>query len=230
MGKRSRSAGVRDPVRRTVLFGLGMVVGIALVLLGIADMRSTGAGSPLVVLGLFPALLCPIFLVYYLTRIQVFRGLRSGRDAIARWTLPPGQFLDFCREEQRIPAHSVLVNVYRPPRAVPEEGVEVIFSRRGVLIGGGYFPLSASGGRRLQGVRYNAAYPPSIQFDTLLSTSVRTSSVTVATRRTAQPLRVPVALDARSQAGEVVDQFEAIIAAQCFPRDRGTPGESARPR
>lgn len=213
MKKRSQSAGVRNPVQRSIVFGLGMAAGIALVLLGVADMRRTGAtGSPLLMLGLFPALLCPIFFVYYLTRIRVFRELRSGRGAIARWTVPAGEFHDFCREEQAIPAGSILVNFYRPPRRVPEAGVEVIFSERGVLIGGGYFPLSASGGRRLQGVRYNAAYPPTIEFSTLLSTTVRTSSSTVATRRTAQPLRVPVAMDARRQAGAVVDRFAAIIA------------------
>lgn len=213
MKKRSQSAGVRNPVQRSIVFGLGMAVGLALVLLGVADMRRTGAtGSPLLMLGLFPALLCLIFFVYYLTRIRVFRELRSGRGAIARWTVPAGEFHDFCREEQGIPAGSVLVNFYRPPRRVPAEGVEVIFSDRGVLIGGGYFPLSATGGRRLQGVRYNAAYPPTIEFSTLLSTTVRTSSTTVATRRSAQPLRVPVAMDARRQAGTVVDRFEAIIA------------------
>jgi len=215
MSKRSRSAGVRDPVQRTILFALGMAAGIALVLLGVADMRRTGAtGSPLVMLGLFPALLCPIFLGYYLTRIRAFRDLRSGPSAIARWTVPAGQFRDFCREEQRIPAGRIAVNFYRPPRRVPAEGVEVIFSDRGVLIGGGYFPLSATGGRRLQGVRYNATDPPTIEFETLLSTTVRTSSTTVATRRNAQSLRVPVATDARAQAGAVVDRFEAIIGAQ----------------
>lgn len=212
MRKRSQSAGVRNPVQRTIVFGLGMAVGVALVLLGVADMRRTGAaGSPLVALGIFPALLCPIFFVYYLTRIRAFRELRSGRGAIARWTVPAGQFRDFCREEQRIPAGSIMLNFYRPPRRVPAEGVEVIFSDRGVLIGGGYFSLSATGGRRLQGVRYNAAYPPAIEFETLLSTTVRTSSMTVDTRRTAQSLRVPVAMDARMQAGGVVDRFEAII-------------------
>lgn len=214
MKKRSRSAGIRNPVQRSILFGLGMAAGIALVLLGVADMRRTGAtGSPLLMLGLFPALLCPIFFVYYLTRIRAFRELRSGRGAIARWTVPAEQFRDFCQEEQRIPAGSITVNFYRPPQGVPAEGVEVIFSDRGVLIGGGYFPLSANGGRRLQGVRYNAAYPPTIEFDTLLSTTVRTSSVTVATRRNAQSLRVPVAMGARMQAGAVVDRFDAIIGA-----------------
>ena len=214
MSRRSRSAGVRNPVQRSILFGLGTVMGFALVLLGIADMRRTGSsGSPLLMLGLFPALLCPMFLVYYLTRIRVFRDLRSGSTAIARWIVPAEQFREFCTEEQRIPAGSIAVNFCRPPRSVPPDGLEVIFSDRGVLIGGGYFPLSATGGRRLQGVRYNATWPPTIEFETLLSTTVRTSSVTVATRRTVQSLRVPVAMDARNQIDELMLRFEALIAA-----------------
>jgi hypothetical protein len=37
--------------------------------------------------------------------------------------------------------------------------------------------------------------------------------VTVATRRTVQSLRVPVAMDARNQIDELMARFEALIAA-----------------
>lgn len=198
--KRSRSAGVRNPVQRGVLFGLAALAGFALVYLGLGQMAQTGgASSPLVLLGLFPAVLCPIFCIYYLTRIRVFRDMRSGRTAIARWTVPADQFRDFRDAEDRIPAASIAINFYRPPRMVPSGGVDVIFSETGVLIGGGYFPLSPSRGRRLQSVRYNAAYPPTLEFGTLLTTTARTSSTTIATRRTAESLRVPVAMDARGR-------------------------------
>lgn len=115
-------------------------------------------------------------------------------------------------QEQRIPADSIAVNFYRPPRTVPAEGVEVIFSGGGVLIGDGWFPLSPSSGRRLQCVKYNPAYPSAIEFDLLLKTSVRTSSGTIGIRRSMQSLRVPVAMEARHQAGEVVGRYEAILA------------------
>lgn len=210
--KRSRSAGVRNPVQRTLVFGLGTLAGVALILCGLAPMRQHGVdSSPLVLLGLFPALLCPIFFVYYLGRIRVFRDLRSGRTAIARWTVPAAQFRDFREAEDRIPASSVLVNFYRLPRTEPAEGVEVIFSDSGVLIGGGYFPLSPKRGRRLQSVQYHAAYPPTLEFGTLLETKVRTSSNTIATRRAAESLRVPVAMDARGQVDGVVERFEASL-------------------
>lgn len=214
-GKRSRSRGVRNPVRNAVLFGLAAAAGIVLVLLGVADMRETGrTGSPLLMLGLFPAILCPIFFIHYLDKIRVFRDMRSGRTAIARWTLPAGQFKRFCEEEKHIPARSIMVNFYEPPKAVPAEGVEVIFSDGGVLIGDGYFPLSTKGGRRLQSVRHIASDPPSIEFGTVMNTTVRTSSATISSHRTVGSLRVPVAADAKKQAGEVVDRYQAIIDRQ----------------
>lgn len=87
----------------------------------------------------------------------------------------------------------------------------MIFSDDGVLIGGGYFPLSVTGGRRLQSVRYIASDPPSIEFGTVINTMVRTSSATTNTYRTAEALRVPVSTDAANQAGEVVRRYQAII-------------------
>lgn len=210
--KRARSGGVRNPVRNAVLCGLLTIAGIVLVLLGAADMRETGrSGSPLLMLGLFPALLCPIFLIHYLSKVRAFRDMRSGRRAIARWTVPAGEFRHFCEQEQRIPAGSIMTNFYKPPRTLPAEGVEVIFSEDAVLIGGGYFPLSTAGGRRLQSVRYIASDPQSIEFGTAMKTMVRTSSATTNTYRTAETLRVPVAADARAQAGKVVHRYQAII-------------------
>src|SRR5687768_3671333 len=103
--RRARSAGVRNPVRNALLFGLITVVGVVLVFLGVMDMRESGrTGSPLLMLGLFPALLCPIVFIHYFSKIRVFRDMQSGRTAIARWTLPVEQFVRFCEEDRRIPA------------------------------------------------------------------------------------------------------------------------------
>ena len=206
MKTRPRSSGVRNPAALAVIHGICMAAGFALIL-----MRAKGGGAWMLTVGIFPALLCPIFFVYYLSRIKVFGDMRSGRTAIARWTVPAAQFREFCEEEDRVPAGSITVNFYRPPREVPAEGVEVIFSDSGVLIGGGYFPLSPTGGRRLQRVTYSAAYPPAIEFDMLLTTSVQTSSSTIASRRALQSLRVPVAMASRKQAGDVVQCYDAIL-------------------
>lgn len=203
---------MRNPVRNAWLFGLGTVAAVALIFLGVSDMRATGrSGSPLLMLGLFPALLCPIAFVYYVTKIGVFRDLRLGRGAIARWTVPADQFNRFCEEDRRIPAHSILTNFYKLPRTIPAEGVEVIFSDQGVLIDGGYFPLSVTRGRRLRSVRTIACDPPSLEFAMTLTTMVRTSGATTKSVRTGVMLRVPVATEAAGQASEVVRRYQAII-------------------
>lgn len=210
--KRARSGGVRNPVRNAVLFGLVTAISIVVVLLGLTDMRENDrTGSPLLVLGLFPTLLCPIFFIYYLGKVRVFRDMHSGHSAIARWTLPAEEFSRFREEQERIPAQSITTNFYKPPKTTPAAGVEVIFSDDGVLIGGGYFPLSTSGGRRLQSVRYIASDPPSIEFGTVMNATAQTSSATISNYRIAELLRVPVSNDATKEAREVVNRFQAII-------------------
>ena len=198
-----------------MLFGLATVASVVPILLGVADMRETGrSGSPLLMLGLLPALLCPTFFIHYLSKIRVFRDMRSGRSAIARWIVPAEQFKRFCAEDERTPTQSITTNFYKPPRTVPAAGVEVIFSDNGVLIGGGYFPLSMTGGRRLQSVRYIASNPPSLEFEMAMKAMARTSSATINSYRIVQTLRVPVATDATDQAGTVVHRYQAIIGQQ----------------
>ncbi|HWL62253.1 MAG TPA: hypothetical protein VNQ32_05635 [Steroidobacteraceae bacterium] len=158
-----------------------------------------------------PPLLGPFFLVHYLRMVRVFRAMREGRGVIASWSVPAREFARFCEREQAIPARSILVNYYKPPAATPAEGVEVVFSDRGVLIGGGYFPLSVRGGRRVQSVEHVAGDPPAIQFGMGLHTSARTSSATVEGQHRLLLLRVPVALSARGQASEVADRFRALM-------------------
>lgn len=213
--KRASSGGVRNPVRNAVLWGFITTCSIVLVVLGVADMRETGkTGSPLLALGLFPALLGPIFLIHYLSKIRVFRDMQRGRSAIARWRVPAEQFQHFCEEERRIPAGSIMANFYKLPRTIPAEGVEVVFSDTGVLLGGGYFPLSTTGGRRVQSVRFNASYPSSIEFGMAMKAMARTSSATVNTYHVVETLRVPVASDAIQQAREVVQRYQALIDQQ----------------
>lgn len=204
---------MRHPVRNAALFALLTIAGVTLVLLGVADMRATGrSGSPLLLLGLFPALLSPIALVRYVSVARILRDMQSGRTAIARWTVPAEQFRRFVEEDSRIAERGIATNFYQPPNAIPDDGVEVTFSDDGVLIGDGYFPLSTTHGRRVLSVQFVASNPPCIEFGTTLSTLARTSSATIATTRTAETLRVPVATDARREAGEVIQRYQASIA------------------
>ncbi len=204
---------MRNPGRNAAISGVVTVVSLVLVILGIVDMRRTGrTSSPLLMVGLFPALLGPICLTHYLTKIRVFRDLRSGRSAIARCALTSEQFRRFCDDEARTPAGSITTNFYLPPPPIPAAGVEVIFSRDGVLIGEGYFPLSTTRGRRLTSVEFLASGAPAIEFGTVMNITVRTSSATTRTVRLSENLRVPVAPDAIAQADEVVRHYQAAIA------------------
>ena len=70
---------MRNPGRNAVVSGVITGVSIVLVLLGIADMRATGrSGSPLLMLGLFPALLGPVFLIHYFRNIRVLVTCAAG--------------------------------------------------------------------------------------------------------------------------------------------------------
>lgn len=209
--KRSRSSGVRHPGRKAVLFAISTLLALALVAVGIDDMRAPGStGSLWLTLGVLPALLCPLLFLYYASRVLVFRDLRSGRTAIARWTVPADEFADFRAHEAGIGKGSVDVNFYRLPAKVPDAGIEVIFSDRGVLVDGGWFPLSFTGGRRVLAIDYQAD-PPAIAFTTRLTTVAQTSSMTYATRHTVSMLRVPVARAARGQVDVLINRFRAQL-------------------
>lgn len=204
--KRARSAGVRHPGLKAVLFAVAGAAALWLVWFGITDRQGMG---PWLMIGGPLALFCPLLAIYNATRVVVFRNLRSGRTAIARWTVPADEFSEFiAHEETRV---GIDVNFYRPVASATGRDIDVIFSDRGVLIDGGWFPLSLDRGRRVIAVDYRAD-PPAIEFTTRLTTMVRTSSMTVATRNTVAALRVPVARAARGQVGEVVDKFRARLA------------------
>lgn len=211
-GKRSRSRGIRYSVRNLTLCGLLAVAGTTLVVLGIRNMQATGtSGSPLLALGLMLALPSSIAFIYQLSIVPTFRDLHAGRNVIARWKVPAREFQRFCAAERDMPARSVMVNFYRPPRSIPVDGIEVIFSNTGVLIEGGYSPLSTIGGRRVQAVRMITTEPASIEFTMVLETRVRTSSASSAAHREVVMLRVPVASNAMQEADDVVRHYRSMI-------------------
>ncbi len=210
--KRSQSRGIR-PVMDSWLWGLGAVVGLAFVLKGVADMRATGSSeSGYLMLGLFPALLSPIALVYHVRKIPVVRDMRRGAKAIARWTVSADEYRLFVEADARLEAETRTHNFYKPLRTIPAGGVEVIFAGDGVLIGDGYFPLSTTRGRRVVRVRTTSSTPPMLEFGMLLETRASTSSVTTTAVRTSDTLRLPVASGATREADSVVRHFSVAVA------------------
>lgn len=211
MARRSRSPGIR-PVRGAVVSGVLGLAGIAMVAVGVIDIRvHGGSGAPWLVLGIFPALLGPLaFLVYlhYATRV---RAMRRGEGLVGRWTVPADAFRRFRETESRIPARSVIVNYYRPPVSIPERGVEVLVSDTGVLIGDGYFPLPLTGGRRVESVHHAEAVPDALEFSIGMAGMARTSRATVQSTRTLYLLRVPVAEGAEAAANAVLQHYRSRL-------------------
>lgn len=138
------------------------------------------------------------------------KGVRPVRSA--RWTVSSDEFRRFCEADVRIAAETRHANFYEPPSTIPAEGMEVMFADDGVLIGEGYFTLSISHGRCVYSVRSIASGVPMIEFETVLTTKVRTSSASIGTARTRERLRVPVAANATSGANNVVRKFDVALA------------------
>lgn len=207
MAKRSRSPGIR-PGRNLAISGVVGLAGIASVVAGMIDRRIHGGdGAPWLALGLFAAVLGTAAFFYCLHCAARVRAMRRGEGLLARWSVPADEFRRFCEAEVAIPAHSVMVNYYRPPRSVPETGVEVVFSDRGVLIGDGYFPLSTMGSRQVESVRHAETVPDALELSIGLASSARTSSATIQSTRVLYLLRVPVARGAEEAADAVLRHY-----------------------
>jgi hypothetical protein len=208
----SKSRGIRA-VPHACLSGVIMLAGILLIIKGATDTSASGtSGSPLLMLGLFPALLSSIAFVYHVLRIPVVLSLRRGTSAIARWTVSADEFRRFLDADARIERETGAPNFLKPPSTIPATGVEVIFGDHGVLIDDGYFPLSTTKGRRVHRVRSIFSPSPMIEFGTILETRASTSSATTKAVRTAETLRVPIASDAVMQGESVVRRFDVAIA------------------
>jgi hypothetical protein len=121
--------------------------------------------------------------------------------------VPADEFRRFRDAEANIPAHSVMVNYYQPPESVPQTGIEVLFSDSGLLIGDGYFPLSTTGPRQVEGVRHAEGVPDALELSIGLAPSARTSSATIQSIRVLHVLRVPVAQGAGQAANAVVRRY-----------------------
>ena len=207
-----RNRGLTNPARNMAICGVAGVVGVIAVTWGALKMHAlgheTGATAAAIALGLFGGILGIAFFFNFWRAVRIFRDMRSGRTAIARWTLPPHEF-DRFREIDRRFAEREEDNDYQAPRQTPPEGVEVIFSDDGVLVGGAFFSLATTGISRFSGVRWIASDPPMIKFGTVVTAATNLSVVRV--HNTHGTLRVPVASAAAQQGDHVARRFRDII-------------------
>jgi len=207
MARRSRSRGIR-PRRNAWITGVLGLAGIALLAIGGVDIRNhDGTGSPWILLGGGAALFGLVGFPIALHHAGRVRAMRRGAGLVARWVVPAEEFRSFVEAESRIPSRSVMVNYYRPPAAVPDAGIEVVFAGDGVLIGESYFPLPTAGLRQLESVRRSDAVPATLECSIGLASLARTSSVTVQSTRVLYLLRVPMARAAGDAARAVLEHY-----------------------
>ena len=207
-----RNRGLRNPRRSAIAFGLIAAAGAASVLLGIREMIAAGEETrlsvPLIGLGLFAAILGTALFGSFLWASRIVAAMRSGRTAIARWTVPADQFARFRESDRRFAEHGH-DNDYRAPRVIDPAGVEVIFAEDAVLIGDTYFPLSTTGMSRILGARVISGDPPMIEFHTILSWISNVRGITVS--KSFGKLRVPIAADCAVAGSRVTQFYQDIV-------------------
>lgn len=207
-----RNGGVRRPGRNALICGAVVLGGIVAVGLGWYEMTTlgheTGRSAASISLGLLAAILGTALFANFLWAARIVRAMRSGRTAIARWTVPAEQLQRYREIDGRFTEREV-ENDYRLPRTIPEDGLEVIFSEDGVLIGDSYFGLATTGMTRFQRVGYVASDPPMIEFGTAMTVPRNPGRFTLQTVR--GTLRVPVSREAAQQADKIVRQYQDVI-------------------
>ncbi|MBY8824982.1 hypothetical protein [Sphingomonas colocasiae] len=207
-----RNGGVRHPERNTIICGVIALGGIVAVAFGAYEMQTlgheTGRSAASISLGLLAAILGTALFANFLWAVRIVRAMRSGRTAIARWTVPADQVERYREIDARF-AEREAENDYRLPRAIPADGLEVIFSEDGVLIGDCYFGLATTGMTRFQRVASIASDPPMIEFGTAMTVARNPGRFSLQTVR--GTLRVPVSREAAQQADRVVRQYLDVI-------------------
>jgi hypothetical protein len=145
----------------------------------------------------------------FLWAMRLTAAMRRGEKVIARWTVPPGQCDEFRANEAALRAKGRR-NDYKMPRATPAEGIEVIFSEDGVLIGDTFFGLSSTGLARFHAVGTMPGNPVCIAFG-MAMTAGRTGASGAGFTTITGELRIPVARTANDGARTVLEHYRAVI-------------------
>jgi len=142
----------------------------------------------------------------YLYAQSLIGRMKRGEDVIGRWTVAPATFAKF-RDIER--ARTARKNNWRVPGRDMPDGLEVIFTRRSVLVGNTWFRLAGKGMSRFAHARIENDVVPSIEFAMRLT--IHGAGTLHQTARYKGHLRVPIADGASEEAAQVLAYFRSLV-------------------
>ncbi|UPT61499.1 MAG: hypothetical protein M0D54_13865 [Hyphomonadaceae bacterium JAD_PAG50586_4] len=142
----------------------------------------------------------------YSYTLSLIDRARRGEDVIGRWMLAPDDFAKFRDLEH---ARKTRKNNWRVPRKHMAEGLEVIFTKRSVVVGNTWFRLAAKGMTHFSFARIEPDVVPSVEF--AMQLTIRGAGALAQTARYRGHLRVPIAEDATVEAARVVAYFRGLV-------------------
>jgi len=214
------NAGIRNPRRQVKialsLFGVCFAAFLyGVVVIGLLGNDSAIAGVALAV-GILGSLIFLFMTFNFLWAVRIWSAMQRGENVIARWTVPADVFDQF-RENEKGQIAEGHPNDYRLPRQMPPAGVDVIFSKNGVIIGDTYFGLATTGLLHIRQVGIVPGNPLCLGFQTAMI-SGRRGGFGAAVQVTLGLLRMPVANTAHAEAKTVIDHYSAALSGALIVR------------
>jgi hypothetical protein len=156
-----------------------------------------------------------LFFFNFVWGMRVIGALKRGEGVIARWKISPEAFDEF-RKADRTLQGTAEDNDYWVPKVTPLDGVEVVFSSDGVLIGDTFFGLTTAGLGRFGAVRRRPSPPLSLEFATVFTSAAIEPRARI--YNTPGVLRVPISDEA--EAAKVLRYYEDVIARRVIVKPR----------
>lgn len=154
-----------------------------------------------------------VFNFWYAVRLVA--AMRRGENVLARWHIDAEALAAFMPENTKRDGHGAeYVNDWKPPRAPPPDGIDIIFGADCVVAHDSYFALVGNGPYRFLKVGLLPHSPRSIEFVTVTTFS----SVETTTRRFTAVLRLPLPQPQTQPSGDcpdasgIVDHYRRVLA------------------
>lgn len=202
-----RDRGISSPGTKSWIAGALALGGAAALIWGLQS--PDPAWQPAVAaktLGTVVLVIALLMAANYLYARSLIGKMRRGEDVIGRWTVAPDAFAKF-RDIER--ARKTRKNNWRVPRKDMPEGLEVIFTRRSVLVGNTWFRLAAKGMTHFSNARIENDVVSSVEYSMRLT--IAGAGSLHQTARYKGHLRVPIADGAAVEAARVVEYFRGLV-------------------